>query len=162
MKKRRGALITTLIGTMMGAIAGGVTIKKTSAKAVMEKQETLNKVHVLYCAFDRWLKIHQEGKTLVDYFKRNNYKTIAIYGMKELGERLVDELKSSDIKVCYAIDKKADQIYADVNVLMPDEELEPVDVIVVTAIYYFDEIEAMLSSKVEYPIVSLEDILYEV
>lgn len=162
MKKRGGALATTLIGTMMGAIAGGVTIQKVSAKAVVEKQEMLKKTQVLYCAFDRWLQIHQEGRTLVDYFKRNNYKTIAIYGMKELGERLVDELKDSDIKVCYAIDKRADQIYADVDILMPDEELEPVDVIVVTAIYYFDEIEEMLSGKVEYPIVSLEDILYEV
>ena len=46
--------------------------------------------------------------------------------------------------------------------MTPDDELEPVDVIVVTAIYYFDEIEDMLSEKVDYPVISLEDILYEV
>ena len=113
-------------------------------------------------AFDQWLRIRQEGKTLVDFFEKNDYKTVAIYGMKELGERLYDELENSGITVKYIIDKNADTIYADVDVLTPDDELEPVDVVVVTAIYYFDEIEEMLSERVDYPVVSLEDILYEV
>ena len=46
--------------------------------------------------------------------------------------------------------------------LKVNEELEKVDVIVVTAITFFESIENELSSKVEYPIVSLEDVLYEV
>ena len=87
-------------------------------------------------AFDQWLRIRQEGKTLVDFFEKNDYKTVAIYGMKELGERLYDELENSGITVKYIIDKNADTIYADVDVLTPDDELEPVDVVVVTAIYY--------------------------
>ena len=52
-------------------------------------------------------------------------------------------------------------IYADVDVVTPEDVLEPVDVVVVTAIYYFDEIEENLSGKIQCPIVSLEDILYE-
>ena len=96
------------------------------------------------------------------YFEKNNYKTVAIYGMKELGERLYDELKDSDVAVKYFIDKNAGELYADVDILTPDDELEPVDAIVVTATYYFDDIEETLGEKVEYPIVSLEDIIYEV
>lgn len=161
MKKGSKTVISTLMGAAVGVAAGSVAVKKSVAKTIEDKQEILKKVHVLYCAFDRWLQIHQEGRTLVEYFNNNNYKTVAIYGMKELGERLIDELKDSEIKVCYAIDKNADQIYADVDVLKPEDELGAVDVIVVTAIYYFDEIEEMLSGKVDYPIVSLEDILYE-
>ena len=61
----------------------------------------------------------------------------------------------------YAIDKKADSIYADVDVVTPDDEMAPVDIIVFTAIYYFYEIEEMMSQKVECPIISLEDVLYE-
>ena len=113
-------------------------------------------------AFDQWLQIRQEGKTLVEYFTRNGFKTVAVYGMKELGERLCDELKGSDVTVRYAIDRNADTIYADVDVVTPEEELAEVDVIVVTAITYFDEIEEMLCEKVDCPIVSLEDILYEI
>lgn len=162
MKKRGSAVISTLLGAAVGAVASGAAIKTTSKKEINEKKEALKKVHVLYCAFDRWLQIHQEGKTLVEYFTKHNYKTVAIYGMKELGERLVDELRDSNIKVCYAIDKNADQIYSDVDIVTPDDNLEPVDVIVITAIFYFDEITDMLSKRVDYPIVSLEDILYEI
>ena len=43
-----------------------------------------------------------------------------------------------------------------------DDNLEDVDAIVVTAITFFDEIEEQLQSKVSCPIISLEDILYEV
>ena len=120
------------------------------------------KVHALYMAFDQWLRIHQEGKTLTEYFNQNQYQTVAIYGMKELGERLYDELEGTDVTVRYIIDKNADMIYADVNVVTPEDVLEPVDIIVVTAIYYFDEIEENLSGKVHCPIISLEDILYEI
>lgn len=161
MKNGSKTIISTLMGAAAGAIAAGVAAKTTSSKIISAKSETLKKVHVLYNVFDRWLQIRQEGRTLAEYFKKYNYKTVAIYGMKELGERLIDELKDSDITVSYAIDKNADQIYADVDIVAPDDELEPVDVIVVTAIYYFDEIADMLNEKVDYPVVSLEDIVYE-
>lgn len=162
MKKGFGGVLSTLAGMAVGAAAGGVAAKSTSSKKIKKMTDGAAKVHVLYMAFDQWLRVRQEGKTLVEYFEKQGYKTVAIYGMKELGERLYDELQGSDITVKYIIDKNADLIYADVDVITPDEELEPVDVIVVTAIYFFDEIEEMLSEKVDYPIVSLEDILYEV
>ena len=41
------------------------------------------------------------------------------------------------------------------------EKLEKVDAIVVTAIAYFDDINDNLSSKTDCPIISLEDIIYE-
>ena len=154
--------IGTVISTLAGAAAGAAAVGASSNKKLKRKDDGLKKVHELYMAFDQWLGIRQEGKTLVEYFHQQNFKTIAIYGMKELGEHLYEELKDSDITVKYIIDKNADCIYSDVDVITPDDDLEQVDVIVVTAIYYFDEIEEMLSQKVDYPIISLEDILYEV
>ena len=162
MRRGFGGVLSTLAGMTVGAVAGGVAAGSVSSKRIKELTEGHMKVHELYMAFDQWLRVRQEGKTLVEYFEQQGYKTVAIYGMKELGERLYDELQGSGITVKYVIDKNADSIYADVDVVTPDERLEPVDVIVVTAIYYFDEIEEMLSDKVDYPIVSLEDILYEV
>lgn len=162
MKKSLNRVISTLAAMAAGAVAGGIAARSAPLKKINKMAEGHAKVHELYMAFDQWLRIRQEGKTLVEYFETNGYKTVAIYGMKELGERLYDELKGSDIKVKYIIDRNADQISADVDVITPDNELEPVDVIVVTALYYFDEIEEMLSEAVDYPVVSLEDILYEV
>lgn len=162
MKKGFGSVFSTLAGMAVGAAAGGAVVGSSSSKKIKEMADGHAKVHELYMAFDQWLRLRQEGKTLVEYFEKEGYKTVAIYGMKELGERLYDELKGSDVTVEYIIDKNADQIYAEVDVITPDEELKPVDVIVVTALYYFDEIEEMLSDKVDYPIISLEDILYEI
>ena len=82
--------------------------------------------------------------------------------MSYAGETFADELQGSDVKIKYGIDKKADTIYAEFDVISPDEELEEVDAIVVTSITFFDEIEELLSKKVDCPIISLEDILYEV
>ena len=72
---------------------------------------------------------------------------------------LAEELLESGIIVRYGIDKNADKIYADFDIVTPDSTLEQVDVIVVTAITYFNEIEEMLSKKTDIPIISLEDIV---
>jgi hypothetical protein len=64
--------------------------------------------------------------------------------------------------VAYGIDQNADSIYADVDIVTMDDDLEVVDAIVVTAITFFDEIEGKLSGKIDCPIISLEDVLYEV
>jgi hypothetical protein len=162
MKKGFRGAVLGLAGMAAGVVAGGVVSTRASSKKINELMEGHRKVHALYMAFDQWLRIHQEGKTLTEYFNQNQYQTVAIYGMKELGERLYDELEGTDVTVRYIIDKNADMIYADVNVVTPEDVLEPVDIIVVTAIYYFDEIEENLSGKVHCPIISLEDILYEI
>ena len=154
--------ISALLGMVAGVAAGGIAVGTKSSEKLQKEKANGKKLYAFYRAFDQWLRIRQEGKTLAEYFQKNGYKTVAVYGMKELGERLCDELKSTDITVRYAIDKNADQLYADVDIVTPDEELAPVDVIVVTAITFFDEIEEMMSEKVDCPIISLEDILYEV
>ena len=69
-------------------------------------------------------------------------------------------LKDSSINVRYAIDKDADFLYTDVDVAVPTGILEPVDAIVVTAVYHFDEIKRMLRDKANCPIVFLEDIVF--
>ena len=43
-----------------------------------------------------------------------------------------------------------------------EDDLAVVDSVVVTAITFFDEIEEQLLQKMDCPILSLEDILYEV
>lgn len=116
----------------------------------------------LFLMMNQWVKVKQEGKNLASYFEQNEYQKIAIYGMSYAGETLVEELKDSNIEVKYGIDKNADSMYIDVDVLTIEDDLESVDAIVVTAITFFDEIEEKLSEKMDCPIISLEDILYEI
>lgn len=154
--------VTTLLATITGGIVGAGAVSHLWKNKYTQSDDWGKKMLEFYNVLNEWLMLKQEGKSLVDYFERNQYKTIAIYGMKELGERLLDELKKSDVKVVYAIDKNADAIYADIDIVTPDNDLPKVDVIVVTAIHYFNEIEELLAEKVDYPIISIEDVVYEI
>ena len=61
----------------------------------------------------------------------------------------------------YFIDQKADKDSGDF-VVSPDSELEEVDVILVTPVTSYGEIKQRLVKKVSCPVISIEDILYEV
>ena len=158
MRKSIISVLSALTGVALGAGAVG----KVAGESVEKVRSMSDKHLTLFLMMNRWVKVKQEGKNLASYFEKNGYKKIAIYGMSYAGETLIDELKDTEVTVTYAIDKKADSIYADVNIVSMEDELENVDAVVVTAITFFDEIEEKLSEKLDCPIVSLEDILYEV
>ncbi len=156
MKKLGTGLISVIAGGIAGAAAVGNMFNK---KAVREAQYA-QKHFAIMQVMNQWIIDKQNGKELKDFFVTNGYKEIAIYGMSYLGERLADELAGSDITVKYAIDRNADNIYAPFEVLQPDDTLPDVDAIIVTAFFFFDEIEQDLESKIECPIVSIEDVVY--
>lgn len=154
--------LISLLATMGGAVVGGTAAKKIIGKE-LEVQRNMSAKHLaLFLMMDRWVAVKQEGKNLADYLEKSGYKTIAVYGMSYAGERFVEELAYSNIQIKYCIDRNADNINSDIDIITLDDELEPVDAIIVTPIFFFDEIKRELSTKIDCPIVSLEDILYEV
>lgn len=151
-------LLAGAAGCITGASATGVQLNKK-----VQFQQTLAQKHLLIMqTFNQWLINKQEGKSLARFFEENGYRSIAVYGMSYLGERLLDELKDTGIEVRYGIDRNAENIYADIDVKGLDDELPEVDAIVVTAVYFFDEIEDELGKRVDYPVISLEDVVYGV
>ncbi|MCM1087827.1 MAG: hypothetical protein NC419_06695 [Muribaculaceae bacterium] len=151
-----------VLSLLAGAAGGAVGVGKVTRAKIQDRQQLSDKHFALFLMMNQWVKVKQEGKNLASYFEKNSYKKIAVYGMSYAGETLIDELKGSGIEVAYGIDKKADTIYSDVDIVSMEDALEEVDVVVVTAITFFDEIEEKLSKKVDCPIISLEDVLYEV
>lgn len=158
MKKGILAVLTMAAGTLTGALSAGFY----QAGIVKKKQNKVDKFKAYYNMLNQWLIVKQEGKSLEKYFLANSYNTIAIYGMGEMGNRLLDELENSSVKVAYAIDKDAETTYSEIEVLEISDELPEVDAIVVSAIFAFDEIEETLNEKVSCDIISLEDVIYEV
>lgn len=158
MKKGTVALLSTIIG----AVAGAAGSSYLGSKQIEQKTEKVDKFKGYYNMLNQWLILKQEGKSLCEYFVANNYKKIAIYGMGEMGNRLYDELKESGIEVAYAIDKMAESTYSELEVIDIEDDYKEVDAIIVTAIFAFDEIEQELTEKVNYPVISLEDVVYEV
>lgn len=153
--------IFSVLSVLAGAMIGAGAMNKAAGQAVSKAQTMSDKHLTLFLMMNRWLQVKQEGKSLADYFESHNYKSIAIYGMSYSGERLLDEMKDSGITVKYGIDKDAQGIDADICVLSPDETLEDVDAIIVTPIFFIDEIEDSLSKKMSCPVISLLDVLFE-
>lgn len=120
------------------------------------------KNRALFILMNEWVNIKQEGKSLQSYFIKNNYRRIAIYGMGEVGTRLVKELKNSDIEILYAIDRNAQNIHSEVKMVTIDDDLVTADAIVVTLTGCFDGIFDALSKRVSCPIISIEDMLNEI
>jgi hypothetical protein len=101
----------------------------------------------------KWLEIRQREHILGKYFEYYGYSRIAIYGMKELGQCLFQELKNTDTNVMFGIDRNADNIVSDLPIIKCGEEIPVnIDLIVVTAIndyeliledlnYYYDNIQ---------------------
>ena len=159
MKKGTVALLASFIGGVIGFVGSDVL----NSKKNVEKLEKIDKFKNYYNMLNQWLILKQENKTLINYFEDNNYKRIAIYGMGEMGNRLYDELKDSNIEISYVIDQNAMLTYAEVPVVDPEEgEFEEVDVIIVTATFAYDEIAEIVNEKCNCSIVSLEDIVFSV
>lgn len=158
MKKGIVGTAITLAGAGIGAVAAG----KAMEKKVDKWQQMSDKHLALFLMMNQWVKVKQEGKNLSEYFRKNNYKNIAVYGMSYVGETLMDELKDSGICVKYGIDKRAHRICEEIDMVTMEEDLQEVDAVVVTAITFFDEIAEELRNKLDCPILSLEDVLYEV
>lgn len=151
-----------VIGTVAGAVAGVVATSRLSKGVVSKREEKIDKFKGYYTMLNQWLMLKQEGKSLEKYFTDHDYKTVAIYGMGEMGNRLYEELKeSTQVEVKYGIDKNAASTYSDLDIKDIDEILDAVDVVVVTATFAFDEVQELLEGAVDGDIVSLDDVVFE-
>ena len=159
-KMKKGSI--SILSALTGAALGAGAVGKIQGDMLNRTKKMSDKHLALFLMMNQWVKVKQEGKNLSSYFDKYGYKKIAIYGISHAGNTLINELKNTDIKVAYGIDQRAKSIYSDLRIVTLDDTLEEVDVIVVTAITFFDEIEEKLSEKVECPIISLDDVLYEV
>lgn len=156
MKKSILTGITFLGGSIVGTAVSEIKLNNI----ISEKQKEKEKFRIMYQLMEKWMRLKQQGKNIETYFKIYGYKNIAIYGLGDIGKLLLNDLEDSSVNVLYGIDRNV-SINSDIEVVSPDSELKKVDAVVVTAIAYFDEIDQMMSEKIDCPILSLEDIIYE-
>lgn len=144
-----------------GSICGLLTGKKSADKKYDKARKEARKWKDYFELFDEWLALKEKNKKLADYFFSHSYDTVAVYGMGKAGRHLVEELRCSGIRVVYGIDRKAGLQTASLPVRCIDDELPTVDVIVVTAVFAYEEIEEKLMDKINCPIISLEEVVYD-
>lgn len=110
-----------------------------------------------------WIDALNMGYRITDYFEDEDITTIAIYGMGELADRLVNGLKDSKIKIIYGIDRDPACSVGDISEIYNTEEKEypEVDAVIIMPFYDYDNIEKMLRSKVKTcRFISIEEIIW--
>ena len=95
-----------------GVIAGTMTLGIYVMQAWKERQIRFwqNRNDYLSDQFqllNHWLEIKSEGKSAAKYFLDRDYHHIAVYGMAELANRLLEDLEGSSVSVDYGIDRDA-------------------------------------------------------
>jgi hypothetical protein len=150
------------LSTISGIIGGAFIVDKDRRNQIDSLTGQLEKINCINQMLNQWIKNKNSNHMIADYCTDLGYKKIAVYGISYVGERLIEELENTDVEVLYGVDKNADNlIYKKLNIMKPTDELPDVDAVIVTAIYYFEEIKEELSKKYRCPIVSLEDIIYD-
>jgi len=129
-------------------------------KKILDNEiETRNKYYELFYAILEWLEKKIDGEKLGSKIFNSGYRRVAVYGMGRLGRCLVDELSMSEVRVLYGIDIRGKELYYDIPIFMPSEELGNVDAVIVTVSGSIEQIKKILRKKMDCPILSLGDII---
>jgi hypothetical protein len=150
-----------LFFVVIHAISAWVT-KNKSQKKQRNEFERANQNGRSFQTACSMLAIDNLSENLQKFFLENNCKTIAIYGMGRLGDIIFHKLSHSQIHIMYGIDKKAKSIAYEIPVYSIEDNLEEVDMVIVTVTYSFREIKRSLQKKVSCPIASLDEVLFEI
>lgn len=150
-------VVVAFLGILIGIIIG----KRKNAYKILNERRTTDKYKGYYAMLIQWLGILQNKSSIDKYFKENKYEKIAIYGIGEVGKRLVCDLNNTEVFVKYAIDS-TQQSSEKLRIYKLSEVSDDVDVVIVTPIFAFDKIKKDLKKIFTCPIVSLEEVIYDI
>lgn len=144
---------------------GGIMLGRTNCcrlKTKIKVEKCLSDKHLeMFLLMNKWFQKKREQKEIGTYLKNMGIQDVAIYGMGYLGRCLYEELERGNFEVKYIIDEKKDLDFQEIKVIQPSDEMETVGGVIVTSIYYFEDLKKELSLKFRSPILSLADIIYK-
>lgn len=117
-----------------------------------------NKFELYLNDLDLWMALREQKISIVDSLKKKGVSKIAIYGYGIMGRHLLEECKQSDIECSYIIDRQRDKIHTLIPVYSPNDELPTVDMIIVSAYFFYEDIKSCISSEC----ISLGTLIHEV
>lgn len=92
-----------------------------------------------------------------NYLKKNDINTLAVYGYGVYGKKLLECLEECNIRVEYVIDKNANAFIQDSRSLKTmEDELDNVDMIIVTPLFAYRQITEELNKKIKTKFIALD------
>lgn len=131
---------------------------KTLVGMVNDYKMRMNRNFSNMILLNDWLNFIYSGGRVDKYFHVHKYNKVMIYGNGYIGARLSQALAETGIDVIAVMDKTASS-NGDGEVIGIDSQIPEVDCIVITPIFYYDEIFYMLQEKTDIPIVSIQTIM---
>lgn len=123
----------------------------TSLRRKAEKFEAYFKI------MDSWMSLLETNGMVSDNLIKMGIHSVLIYGYGVLGRHLLVELRETEIKVMGIVDRRKNELTAEVEIYIPTDELPQCDAIVVTASYFMKEVKKQLGK--EYRLIRIEDII---
>lgn len=121
-----------------------------------------DKVQVNHQVMLKWMEFLLNGKKLSSYMQMHGFGRAAIYGGGAIGKMFADYAVKEQYEVPFILDKNLSGEYHGIPIKRGVEAQDAVDVIIVTAEFYFDEIEKELKNKSKAHITSISQIIYEI
>lgn len=144
-------LISFLLGVCT-AIEGKKIFRKNG------KTGQNDKIYAYYDVLNKWMMLKEGNETVEGRLREKGIKTIAIYGMGDLGKHLKKDLEDTEIEVKYVIDGSL-FVISDIDVYEPESDMPPVDAIIVTPVLEYENICRVLRRKTDCKILSIADIV---
>lgn len=155
-------IVTLLFIILIAALLFQLRIIHWKDQLLVKQEKALERNRILCNVVNNWCMCITEGKDISIWLERHNYKKIAIYGMGICGEILYKQLsKNSQISVLYGIDRKKDIKIEGIDIWTLDDELQRVDIVIVTAIASFEGIKADIENKCRCKVICLDYLIDE-
>lgn len=154
MKEKMIVGLVNTLSFVLGFILGG----KMLVSMINDYKRRMKRNLSNMMLFNDWLDFLYSGGKIEQYFYNQGYKRIMIYGNGYIGKRLKQALRQTDIDVIAIMDKVVSSDEEGL-VIDADSAIPDVDCIVITPVFFYDEISAMLGEKTNVPIVSMQIVI---
>lgn len=134
-------------------------LTKSGSQMVDRLLEIIDKNREITGLYERWMRLKTRSGGVFTFIRDNEFKKVAVYGMGTLGRSLCDELAYNGIEIVYIMDRDKNVRYREYPCYTMQDELPEADVIIITPITSFEEIQAGLAKQVDCPLLSLDDII---
>lgn len=149
----------SLVFLLVGFALGAYFIIYLSRGKIGDLYELSEKYREMTEILSLWMEFIECGNSIAEKLKAAGIEKIAIYGIGFLGKRLFAQLKDSDVKILYIVDQNSGSMYCNVPVVSLSKDIEQVDAIIITPVYYYYAIKKNIEYAVNCRILSIDDII---
>lgn len=152
--KYRACLANLPDGFLENYIA--IDLNKFNDNEVISREEKIGKLTIHNRLLESWIKSLLNGNNAIaEFLSSNNVSSVSIYGFSDIGQMLETQIiKIKGVQLVDVFDRRKLD-----GCISPEHGDKSVDIVIVTAVYYYNEIQDDLKKLGYKFVVSLENVL---